>query len=167
LNDHLDNLTRHINLVRDACLLLGKRFINRGQPEFGLNLIRRGFQHDVTKFIGIEWDFLHNGSDIPVEDLRRAISQHQKTNDHHPEYWGKIEEMPEIAIAEMVCDWYARAQEFGTGLRDWITTQALPRYQLDPDAEACRSIKKYVDLLLEDHFVRGKDAELLTKNSPV
>jgi hypothetical protein len=151
---HLDNLVRHIDLVRGACLLLGERLMSQGRQEFGRILIARGFEHDVSKFSGIEWDYLHAGRDVPKEQLDLAVRQHVRTNTHHPEYWGGIENMPEIAVAEMVCDWYARGQEFGTSLRDWINTQATDRFKIDRKEEYSRWIDKYVGLLLEDHFVR-------------
>ena len=33
---------------------------------------------------------------------------------------------------EMVCDWFARSQEFGTDLRQWITDQAIPHASTSP-----------------------------------
>lgn len=152
--DHLDNLVRHIDLVRGACLLLGKRLIARGRQEFGRILISRGFEHDVSKFSGIEWDYLHAGRDVPREQLELAVRQHVRTNSHHPEYWGGFDNMPEIAVAEMVCDWYARSQEFGTGLREWITAEAIERFEIDIDSEHYAWVKEFVGVLLEDHFVR-------------
>ncbi len=151
--EHLENLVRHIELVREACLLLGRRLMAQGRQEFGRILIARGFEHDVSKFSGIEWDFLHAGPDVPREQLELAVRQHVRTNSHHPEYWGGFENMPEIAVAEMVCDWYARGQEFGTGLRDWIRDHAIDRFQIDVDGERYAWVTKFVDLLLEDPFV--------------
>ncbi len=151
LEEHLDNLVRHIRLVQDACLLMGKRLINKGRTRFGRNLIAAGFQHDVSKFAGTEWKYLHAGRDVPLEKLKEAVEQHQETNSHHPEHWDGIGEMPEICIAEMVCDWYARSQEFGTGLREWIDKEAVKRYKIK-DAEY-QQIKYFVDILLENQFV--------------
>jgi hypothetical protein len=62
---HLDNLVRHIELVREACLLLGKRLIARDRQEFGRILIAHGFAHDASKFQGVEWEYLHAGRDVP------------------------------------------------------------------------------------------------------
>lgn len=152
--EHLDNLVRHIDLVREACLLLGKRLMDKGRGEFGRLLIAAGFQHDVSKFFGIEWDYLHAGRDVPKEQLELAIKQHTRTNSHHPEYWGGVENMPEIAVAEMICDWYARSQEFGTSLRDWITENAIDKFKIDLEGEQYKWIVGFVTLLLEDHFVR-------------
>src|SRR5262245_23535192 len=125
---HIDDLVRHINLVRDACLLLGKRLMAEGRTDFGRLLIAHGFVHDASKFHGIEWDYLHAGQDVPADELELAIRQHTRTNPHHAEYWGGVENMPEISVAEMVCDWYARSQEFGTDLRVWIREVAVIRY---------------------------------------
>lgn len=152
--EHLDNLVRHIDLVREACLLLGKRLMDKGRVEFGKQLIARGFQHDVSKFFGIEWDYLHAGRDVPKEQLEYAIKQHTRTNDHHPEFHGGVDQMPEIAVAEMVCDWYGRSQEFGTSLRDWIKQHAIEKFKIILDSEQYKWINNFVNLLLEDHFVR-------------
>ncbi len=152
VEEHLDNLIRHIELVRDAGVLLGKRLMRQGEKEFGRLLIARVFVHDATKFYGAEWKYLHAGKDVPQDKLELAITQHRETNEHHPEYWGGINRMPELAVAEMVCDWYARAQEFGTGLRDWIREQAVDRFQIAPDSQQFQWITKFVDLLLDEPF---------------
>src|SRR3954451_24415783 len=151
--EHLDSLVRHIGLVRDACLMLGRRLMAQGREDFGRLLIAHGFVHDASKFHGIEWDYLHIGPDVPTEGLRLAIEQHRRTNSHHPEYWGGIENMPEISVAEMVCDWYARSQEFGTGLRDWIDNEAVRTYRIDRAGPQYAWIKSFVDLLLKSSFV--------------
>ncbi len=152
LEEHIDNLTRHINLVRDACVLLGKRLINNGETDLGRRIIARGFVHDASKFFGIEWDCLHVGPDIGKRKLEAAISQHVRTNDHHPESSGGVEYMGQDAIGEMVCDWYARAQEFGSDLKDWIESDAVPKYKVKKDSYAYKQIYKFVDLLLQHPF---------------
>jgi hypothetical protein len=152
---HLDDLVRHIELVRGACLLLGKRLMAQGRCDFGRLLVARGFTHDASKFSGIEWDYLHAGPNVPAELIELAMRQHTRTNPHHPEYWGGFENMPEISVAEMVCDWYARSAEFGTGLRDWIRTTAIERYQIDTDGERFRWVQDFVNLLLEHSFHRS------------
>jgi hypothetical protein len=42
-----------------------------------------------------------------------AIEHHLKVNRHHPEYHGDPNEMTEVDLIEMVCDWTAMSQEFG------------------------------------------------------
>jgi hypothetical protein len=155
VQEHVDNLVRHIELVREGTLLLGKRLINEGRKDFGRILIAKGFVHDASKFHGIEWQYLHAGNDVPKDKLELAIHQHTLTNPHHPEYWGGMENMPEIYVAEMVCDWYARGIEFGTGLRPWIKEVGIDRFKIDLDGEQYKWINKYVDILLQNSFVKG------------
>ena len=56
-----------------------------------------------------------------------GIRHHAETNPHHPEYWHGIENMPKVYIAEMVCDWYARSNEFGSDLREWVKDKATKK----------------------------------------
>lgn len=159
LDEHLANLLRHIELVRNACSLLGKRLIKQGRPEFGRLLIARGHEHDCSKFYGIEWDYLHSGPDTPSEELTLAIKQHVRTNSHHPEFHGGLNRMPELDVAEMVCDWYARSMEFGTGLRDWITKTAMERYSIEKGTQHYEWIMGFVDLLLQEPFRKDVKAQ--------
>jgi hypothetical protein len=154
VEQHLDNLIRHIELVRGAGIILGRRLIAQGRVNFGRILIAKVHAHDQSKFYGIEWQLLHMGPDIPMTNLEPAIKQHRETNSHHPEYWGGFESMPEIAVAEMVCDWYARATEFGTGLREWILTVAVQKFEIDIKGERFRWVQDFLNLLLQDTFSR-------------
>jgi hypothetical protein len=151
-DEHLENLMRHIAMVRKACTLLGKRLAAQERSELGRHLIARGHVHDASKFYGIEWDYLHRGPDTPAEELQLAIKQHTRTNSHHPEFHGGLCNMPELDIAEMVCDWYARGQEFGTGLREWISDSAIGRYNIDLESRQYHWINNFVDQLLKDPF---------------
>ena len=62
--------------------------------------------------------------------------------------------MPEIAVAEMVCDWYARSQEFGKDLREWIRTTAFKKYDFNYRTTAGRWVKAYVEMLLKNYFAK-------------
>lgn len=162
LEQHIDNLVRHIDLVRQACLLLGKKLIAAGRQEFGRIIISKGYSHDASKFCGIEWSYLHAGKDVPVEALCMAIKHHVETNPHHPEYWGgHIEQMPEICIAEMTCDIYARSQEKGTCLRDWIEEVMIDKYSIDITSQQYKWLIQFVDMLLEDNFVSIEEDTLV------
>ena len=105
--DRIDGLMRHIDHVRNNCVVLGERLISNGNP-IGRILIANGFIHDNSKFYGIEWEYLTDRTQDP-ELMKAAVKQHNTTNPHHPEYWGSISAMPSIYMAEMVCDWAARA----------------------------------------------------------
>jgi len=42
-----------------------------------------------------------------------AFEHHYANNSHHPEYHNHLDEMTDIDLIEMVCDWTAMAQELG------------------------------------------------------
>lgn len=154
VEEHIDNLTRHIERVRENTIVLGKKLIARGEVTFGVNLIANGFIHDASKFFGLEWDVLHSGPDAPRNLVDLAVRQHTASNPHHPEYWDGIDNMPRIYVAEMICDWSARAAETGGSVRDYLRTKAMGRYQIKPDSEILKLINGFMDLLLESSFVK-------------
>jgi hypothetical protein len=155
--DKITRITRHIRNVEDNCVLLGTKLISAGQIELGKQLIANGFVHDVSKFSGIEFEFMAPGTPT-VEDqaklkLKLAIYNHQKTNLHHPEAWsGGIKDMADVYTAEIVCDWKSRSQEFGTNLREWITTWAMKKWNFTENDEVYKKIMTYVDLICETPF---------------
>jgi len=177
---NLKSVTRHLDLVQDACKLLAERIIDEaielsrevdesglkkadGEKEqieikkkidFAIMLIANGRLHDNSKFFGIEREYLIPGED--PQKVKLAHHQHVTTNKHHPEIWGSLRQMPEIYIAEMVCDWFARSTEAGTDLRKWIKEQALEKYSVSANGKTYKVIKKYVDLLLDDPLTRLK-----------
>lgn len=154
--DKIRSITRHIRNVEDNCLLLGEKLIERGEIDLGHKLIANGHVHDASKFWGMEWEHMSPGQPTQEESaklkLKLAVQHHNRTNSHHPEYWGSIQDMPRIAMAEMVCDWKARSEEFGTSLRDWIDQQALKRFRFAKDDKTYKEIMEFVDLLCQKPF---------------
>jgi hypothetical protein len=151
--EHLEAVQRHISNVRSACELLAQRLIANGEDEFALALIANAMTHDQSKLHGIEW--AHLRPQVAKDDPKMftlALEAHQSTNEHHPEYWGGLNEMPRIYIAEMVCDWYARSTEMGTGLRGWIKEDATKKYDMSLHGKAYKHIKGFVDILLDPEF---------------
>lgn len=152
--EQLETLMRHIRKVQDACWELAKKLLKKGELTFPRRLIASSLSHDVSKFFGIEWENLIN-SDNP-ELLKFSVHHHQQTNKHHPEHWDGIENMPRLALAEMVCDWYARSNEFATDLRQWVKDEALPKYKVSPQGKTYKMIKEFIDLLLEPQHKKLK-----------
>lgn len=150
MNTKLSSLIRHIDHVRDNCLLLGERLLEK-KISIGRNLIANGFIHDNSKFYGVEWDHLTSGTDDP-DLMRVAIKHHNTTNPHHPEYWGTIDKMPQLYLAEAVCDWLARASEFGTSLQDWIEEGAAKRFDYELNSTVHKDIMFYTNLLCDKPF---------------
>jgi hypothetical protein len=151
---HLKALLRHIEHVRDACLLLGERIIESGKENLGIRLIANGQIHDCSKFWGEEWTYLR--PEIFESDKKNLFEmsqrQHVSTNPHHPEYWGGIDKMPDVYLAEMVCDWYARSQEQGNDLRGWIKDKATKKFGMKVQSKVYKEIKHFVDILLDPSF---------------
>lgn len=148
--EKLDKLIRHINNVHEACTLLGRKLIDRGEIDLGIRLTAAGFQHDHSKFSGIEWDYIIQGEFNGEAKL--AAIHHGRTNKHHPEYWGDVGQMPRLYVAEMVCDWYARSTEFGENVWEYVKGKALERYGISPQGKIYKWIKEFLDLLLEKPF---------------
>jgi hypothetical protein len=154
--EKIRGITRHIRNVEDNCLLLGEELIEQGEIELGKQTIANGFVHDASKFHGIEWDYMAPGQPTVEEGaklkLKLAVLHHNRTNSHHPEHWGGIHNMPSVAVAEMVCDWKARSEEFGTSLRDWIENDAVERFGFGEKDPVYKEIMGFVDLLCKKPF---------------
>lgn len=148
-------IARHIRNVEDNCLLLGERLIESGEIDLGHKLIANGYIHDASKFHGIEWEQMVPGEPDASEakmKLKLAVQHHNKTNPHHPEHWGSIQLMPRLFRAEMVADWKARSEEFGTSLRDWIDDQATKRFAFSKGDEVYEELMEFVNLLCAKPF---------------
>jgi hypothetical protein len=83
-----------------------------------------------------------------AEQVERAIQHHLAANRHHPEFHADPNDMSEIDLIEMVCDWTAMAQEFGQNggsARGWADKTVGHRVAFD--AEKRRFIYEMIDLL--------------------
>jgi hypothetical protein len=153
IDKRLSNILRHIENVRDDCILLGNRLIEEKEVEMGRMLIANGLIHDNSKLYGIEWAFLHpDMKEENPEAFKLALRQHNTTNKHHSEYWNGIDNMPPVYIAEMVVDWKVRSGEFGTDFWDWVKEEATKRYKFSCSGKVYKEIKKFAELLFEPKF---------------
>lgn len=155
--EKITGITRHIRNVEDNCILLGTKLISQGEIELGKQLIANGFIHDASKFHGVEFEFMAPGTPTVEEaakmKMKMAIYHHQTTNPHHVEYWANgISDMPDVYLAELVCDFKARSEEFGTDLRDYIENTAFPKWKISKDHDSYKKIMKFVDLLCVSPF---------------
>lgn len=149
--ENLDKITLvldHIQNVQKNCYKLGLKLIRAGDVEFGRMLIANGQIHDNSKFSGIEFDHLFTGDPL----LNDVVKHHATTNQHHPEYWGGIKKMPDVYIAEMVCDCAARSAEFGTDVRLWFSEKATVKYDFLMSDPVGQRITFYLDTLLSPQF---------------
>lgn len=146
--DKIELVFNHIQNVQRNCYKLGLKLMKKGELELGRNLIANGQIHDNSKFKGIEFDHLFYSDPL----LPEVVKHHQSVNPHHPEYWGGIHNMPRVYVAEMVCDWYARSTEFGTGIREWIENKALEKFQFAKEDKVYSEIQEMLNLLLDQSF---------------
>jgi hypothetical protein len=114
--------TEHIERVRRCLTLLA------AVTDHGGELLERARVHDASKF-GIEeripyvWLTEYHRCrrmgepfEYPKgveEQVKRAIHHHVTSNRHHPEFHADPNDMSDVDLIEMVCDWTAMAQEFG------------------------------------------------------
>ena len=145
----IDKLIEHIDNVRQNCIKLGKKLIEKGEVYLGRELIANSFLHDNSKFRGIEYEYLFLKR---KKMLNIAVSHHQSQNPHHPEFWGGIQSMPPVYRAEMSCDICARAAEFGTSPREWLLSVATKKYGFAEKDDVFIEISGYLDMLLEKPF---------------
>ena len=144
---HIKSILNHIQNVQRNCYKLGFALIENGD-ETGLMLIANGQIHDNSKFKGFEFQYLKPSSVL----LKEAVTHHASTNPHHPEYLGHISKMPDVYLAEMVCDCAARSQEFETSVRDWFACDAKQKFEFNDNDDVDQKIQLYLNLLLTPAF---------------
>jgi len=150
--DKIRDILRHIQNVQNNCIILGEKLIDDNQYEMAKKLIANGLIHDNSKFVGIEFEAFTSESPDPIM-LKHAVIHHQKTNPHHPEYWANgIKDMPQLYIAEFVCDIKARSSEFGTDIRNWIDTEAAIKFNFKKEDKVYFDIMKYLDMICDKPF---------------
>lgn len=151
--ERITKLKRHIHLVQESASILCDYWLKHDEPVLAHELAANAFIHDASKFKGIEWIYLHDDvKDVSPDLFQAAWHQHVMTNGHHPEYWGGIEEMPTVYLAEWVCDVKARSAEFGTDLREWIKDKATERFDFSVKGKTYKEIKTLLDIILEKPF---------------
>jgi hypothetical protein len=153
----LEDIYSHKKLVFDTCYILSKKLIEGGQDELGLELMKRAFLHDFSKleddeFYGMaafanDKDALKDPKKKVSSDKQLAINLHWDRNEHHPEYWTDINQMTDLDIMELVCDWYARSLQFGTDFLEFLEQRQKDRFHFPQDIYD--KIKKYYYKLTE------------------
>jgi Family of unknown function (DUF5662) len=147
----------HIERVR-RCLELLARGSDRSAE-----LLARARDHDASKFgpeerVPYVWlteyhrcrrsgePFAYPGG--VADEVKRAVRHHVTTNRHHPEFHADPNDMTDVDLIEMVCDWTAMAQEFGQAggsARGWADKTVGPRVAFD--AEKRRFIYAMIEKL--------------------
>ena len=96
--------------------------------DYGNALLERAAIHDASKFSSEEYipyvwmteDYRCRRQKLPFKypagvkkEVDHAVKHHMKNNRHHPAFHNHPNDMTEVDLVEMVCDWAAMEQEFG------------------------------------------------------
>ena len=159
----------HIARVR-ACL----EIVAQSSPH-SVELLARAQSHDASKFeleerVPYIWlteyhRCRHSGEafEYPVgmqEKVRGAIQHHVTSNRHHPEFHDTPDDMSEVDLIEMACDWTAMAQEFGQdngSARGWAKSMFGTRLHLSTEKVAI--VYQVIDMVDHEFGVQGCSTE--------
>ena len=148
VKDKIGAIIKHIKRVEDNCNIVSMKLADK-DPNFALEIARRGRSHDASKLSLIEFDYLWKEE----KNFEVALVHHHTHNSHHPEHYvNGIYGMNDADICEMVCDCTARAQEFGTDVRIWFFDKAAKRYGYENDQEIYQKLEYYLNILLNKPF---------------
>lgn len=168
-----ERTSRHIGLVQKYCKRLSDEYpglIKRGETHDK----SKWEEPEYTPYLLITWQYKmkDNGKsfDPPAdikEKMSRATEHHVKNNSHHPEYHSKKEvgvinredrdkppeemidatAMPDLDIAEMVCDWCAMGEEKGNTAKYWADKNVNIRWKFTDEQKSLiyRLIEKACD----------------------
>jgi hypothetical protein len=147
----------HIERVRRCLTLLA------AVTDYGEELLERARAHDASKFgpeerIPYVWlteyyRCRRKGEPFEypegiAERVKRAIRHHVTSNRHHPEFHADPDDMTDVDLIEMVCDWTAMAQEFGqdgSSARGWADKTIGTRVAFNADKR--RFIYQVIEVL--------------------
>ncbi|WP_306796935.1 DUF5662 family protein [Rhodopirellula halodulae] len=82
------------------------------------------------------------------ERVRSAIDHHMTTNRHHPDFHSDPNDMTDVDLIEMVCDWTAMSQEYGQdggSARGWADKTIGNRLHLNESKR--RFVYEMIELL--------------------
>ena len=134
---------KHIERVRRCLSVMAT------VTEHGEELLQRGDAHDASKFGPEErlpyiWlTEFHRCRQMGEpftyppgmeQRVRAAIDHHMKSNRHHPDFHEDPNQMTDVDLIEMVCDWTAMSQEFnqdGGSARGWAAKTIGTRVHFD------------------------------------
>lgn len=149
----------HKSYVKKSCKKLADYLISQNMDYHAKLLLERAEVHDNSKIMN--FDELQALSTIIndkscLKDAKKALSQiktdalklHWKHNDHHPEHYKNVADMPKDAIMEMCCDWHARSVQYKTDLMEFLETRQKQRFHF-PEYMYLE-IKHYCEILLRD-----------------
>lgn len=120
----------------------GEKLVNylilNNQDELAIEFLKRLAIHDNSKLNKEEFILLCNienkknsfinANEVLDENLKKSIELHWKNNSHHPEHFQNAENMSELDIMEMCCDWHARSCQYNTDFLSFVKIRQENRF---------------------------------------
>lgn len=141
--EHIIDTILHKKYMLESGLILIQYLYNNNRSQDALDLAKRCARHDNSKLEGEEISqfikldknksSMIDSSILLSDDTKKIIAIHWKNNKHHPEHFKSYEDMSEIDIMEMVCDWYARSKQFQTDFLNFVKTRQENRFRFNED----------------------------------
>ena len=116
-------------------------------PEMRAELLQRAAKHDLHKFskegkepyTWLTHKYKCLREKVPFDSPGKAmekrmetvVDDHYKCCPHHPEYHATPDAMSEVDVAEMICDWQAVSDEYGSDINAWIDDNVGKRWKFD------------------------------------
>jgi hypothetical protein len=140
---HIVDTLKHKQFFAASCLKMIDYLYACERFDDALELAKRCSLHDHTKFeddeikqfiqLPIE-EYNKNTSKAPLTDeQKRLIEMHWKRNRHHPEFFSDPNNMSDIDIMEMVCDWFSRSLQYGDDFMYYATVVARNRFAFNDE----------------------------------
>lgn len=153
----IEDFVLHKKFVLQSGLILVQHLLSENKDDLAMNLMKRLSVHDNSKLETQEFEMLcqipndkssfTNANTQLNELMRKSIELHWKNNRHHPEYFKDINEMSELDLMEMCCDWKARSLQYETDFLDFVKTRQENRFHFSD--KVFQKIWKYC-LILEE-----------------
>ncbi len=145
----------HKDLFNKSCLKMSKYLHSIGNDALAIDICRRAVLHDNSKLddneLGPFSKLDHKKEalkdpNIGLDDnVKHVIEVHWNKNRHHPEFFPDIEDMADIDIIEMCCDWHARSVQYGTDLLEFAQIRQSNRFHFSE--EQYKKIMEYCKVL--------------------
>jgi hypothetical protein len=126
--------SRHVTLLRRAMLGIRHQLEVRAEVH---DLSKLG-PEELPGFVRINAtarNFAYGSAEYraSIRAEKPAVEHHQKSNSHHPEFHADLAAMPWLDIVEMVCDWWAASQTYGTTPWDEVLRVQKERWPWPPE----------------------------------
>ena len=152
---HIQETLLHKSFVIKACIKMSNYLSSEDKKDLAILLLNRANIHDNSKLVGPELELLSSiyGNQSAFIDPKVQLSNNEKdviekhweNNRHHPEHFEDFDNMSELDILEMVCDWYARSMQYGTDFLEFVRVRQETRFHFSD--EMFEKVYKYCEIL--------------------